>query len=420
MLLQDQVVEAKEELERALSLQPQDAKSQDLLAGVYFRLGVYPRAIEIWDRLVLAYPRDATLRVNLALALFKTGQAVGALEHVHEALRIHPEHERAWGYLGLIHWRLGNLEEARDAFLRGGQASMARKMEDALRASSAGTVAAPAEGDDEELAAQDRAAMRSAAEEAIERIENEHISIEASSRRGRRPTGTWSPHEPGHEVVPARHGLFRGVPLPTPPHLAEQLDGWLVQAPDDTPLVVGPTGTLFVNAKRDVFLRIRGLAAVRGELRTTSVQRRARGRDLEQVLGGDEPLLHWRGPIDALLEPAEGETFVVVQLSDDTFFVRESVLVGFDERVGFESASLPLANEPVALTQLHGSGLVVLGLRTTPRAIQVLEGHEVRVDGTRLIGWAGRLFPDAGRGTAPYSAAAPRLAFKGTGVVLLG
>ena len=40
-LLQDnRVHEAKEELEQALKLQPRDAKGQDLLAVVYFRLGL--------------------------------------------------------------------------------------------------------------------------------------------------------------------------------------------------------------------------------------------------------------------------------------------------------------------------------------------------------------------------------------------
>ena len=180
MLLQDQVHEAKAELEQALQLQPQDAKSQDLLAGVYFRLGMYPQAIEIWRRLVNAFPEDATLRVNLALALFKTGQADGALQEVHRALAIQPEHGRAWGYLGLIQWRRGNLEEARDAFLRGGQAIMARRMEEALAASTSGAPSVPSPmamppGDaaTAEMDAEDRRAMRSAAEEAIARLESE-------------------------------------------------------------------------------------------------------------------------------------------------------------------------------------------------------------------------------------------------------
>ena len=56
LLMQNRVVEAKEELERALSHRPTDAQSQDLLAGVYFRLGVYPSAIRIWRSIVEEFP----------------------------------------------------------------------------------------------------------------------------------------------------------------------------------------------------------------------------------------------------------------------------------------------------------------------------------------------------------------------------
>src|SRR3954454_21001081 len=74
-LLQDnRVHEAKEELEQALRLQPRDAKGQDLLAVVYFRLGLYPRSIEIYEELYREFPRDAALTQNLSLCYLKTGQ----------------------------------------------------------------------------------------------------------------------------------------------------------------------------------------------------------------------------------------------------------------------------------------------------------------------------------------------------------
>ncbi|HKQ72025.1 MAG TPA: tetratricopeptide repeat protein, partial [Polyangiaceae bacterium] len=66
-LLQDnRVHEAKEELEQALKLQPRDAKGQDLLAVVYFRLGLYPRAIEIYEELTVHFRGDASLAQNLS------------------------------------------------------------------------------------------------------------------------------------------------------------------------------------------------------------------------------------------------------------------------------------------------------------------------------------------------------------------
>src|SRR5580698_8768413 len=66
-LLQDnRVLEAKEELEQALTLQPRDPKGQDLLAVVYFRIGLYPRAIQIYEQLKRDNPRDPSLKLNLA------------------------------------------------------------------------------------------------------------------------------------------------------------------------------------------------------------------------------------------------------------------------------------------------------------------------------------------------------------------
>lgn len=418
MLLQDDVEHAKLELERALALQPQDAKSQDLLAGVYFRLGFYPRAIEIWARLVVAFPRQVTLRVNLALALFKTGQADEALEHIHEALRIQPDHERAWGYLGLVHWRLGNLEAARDAFLRGGQASMARRMEDELQSDG---LPRPVEAAD--LEAQDRDAMRSAAEEALERLESEHphLALESAtgSKKDTKTSGVWQPTEPGEEAMPRRPGARAEQVLPPPESLAAKLGTWALENAEDEPLAVGPAGQLLLGTKRDVYLRMSGLAGVRGELRTTVVQRRRRGRELDELLGEREPLMFWRGPIRALFVPTQDRAFSAFRLGSDVLYVREDVLFGFDDRVSFESASLPLTNDPVPVTMLSGDGTVVLALRHTPMAVHVHEGDELHVDPDKLVGWSGRLFPTPRSGTAPYSAHAPPLAFRGDGVVIL-
>src|SRR5271155_1878490 len=82
-LLQDnRVLEAKSELEHALTLQPRDPKGQDLLAVVYFRIGLYPHAIQIYEELLRENPRDHSLRLNLALCYLKTGQAQAAREQL--------------------------------------------------------------------------------------------------------------------------------------------------------------------------------------------------------------------------------------------------------------------------------------------------------------------------------------------------
>src|ERR1700734_1401599 len=112
-LLQDnRVLEAKEELEQALTLQPRDPKGQDLLAVVYFRIGLYPRAIQIYEQLKRDNPRDPSLKLNLALCYLKTGQAQAARAELEDVVRLHPTHKRAWGYLGLAHERLADLSKA--------------------------------------------------------------------------------------------------------------------------------------------------------------------------------------------------------------------------------------------------------------------------------------------------------------------
>lgn len=128
-LLQDnRIHEAKEELERALSLQPHDTKGQDLIAVVHFRLGLYPRAIQIYEQLRQTNANDPALLLNLSLCHLKTGQPQLARRDLEHLLSLNPAHERAWGYLGLACERMGDLARAERAFMEGGHHLMARRI----------------------------------------------------------------------------------------------------------------------------------------------------------------------------------------------------------------------------------------------------------------------------------------------------
>ncbi len=130
-LLQDnRVHDAKAELEQALSLQPSDPKGQDLLGIVYFRLGLYPRAIAIYEQLIKLHPDALEPRINLALSYLKTGQPAQARFELEKVVEQSPGHSRAWGYLGLAFQRLGDYERASYAFQAGGHDGMARRLID--------------------------------------------------------------------------------------------------------------------------------------------------------------------------------------------------------------------------------------------------------------------------------------------------
>ncbi|MDH5490915.1 MAG: tetratricopeptide repeat protein [Myxococcales bacterium] len=447
LLMKDRVHEAKEELEHALHQQPQDARSQDLLAGVYFRLGIYPRAIDIWTRLVDAFPEDPTLRVNLGLALLKTGQTAEALTHFEAALQIQPDHERAWGYMGLIRWRQGRAAEAREAFLKGGQVAMAERMDEAFASAQAEREPTPAASEapavDAKAAAalvtaatarldqEHRAELRSAAAEAIEQLDADEVQVELAPSRspsagastgtssGASGSGAWRSVEPAKEPMPQdRRPQQIGSASLLPP-LSRLLERWALDLPEDAHLAIGTGGELFVRTDADLHCRLDGLMAVQGELRTAAVRRMARGKELGELFGGSSPIFRWHGPVSAILSPPSGERFVGMRLDEDVLYLREHHLYAFDGSLSFESARLPLANESVEMTQVYGKGAVVISLEREPKAVLVQEKSEVRVDPARLLGWIGRLFPSAPKGTAPYSAAAPKLAFRGSGVVLI-
>lgn len=136
-LQENRVHDAKAELEQALSMQPSDPKGQDLLAIVYFRLGMYPRAISIYERLVQSHPEAITPRVNLALSYLKTGQAAQARHELEKVLKLNPNHARAWGYLGLAFQRMGDYERASHAFAAGGHGAMVKRLAEAAVSSPA-------------------------------------------------------------------------------------------------------------------------------------------------------------------------------------------------------------------------------------------------------------------------------------------
>jgi hypothetical protein len=207
-LLQDNRVHAaKAELEQALSLQPSDPKGQDLLGIVYFRLGLYPRAIAIYERLIQAHPEAVEPRINLALSYLKTGQPSQARFELEKALEQNPKHQRAWGYLGLAFQRMGDFERASQAFAAGGHDAMARRLLD-MTGSNAGKYSLQPDNV-EQPAIEVKAEVRRAAGEGLQALDRSSAGFRPDSDMPRIPSGTWSAIEPGRETIPT-------IPAPPP------------------------------------------------------------------------------------------------------------------------------------------------------------------------------------------------------------
>lgn len=413
-LLQDNCVsEAKEELELALRVQPQDIEGQGLLGVVYFRLGLYPRAIELYEEIIRVCPGEVSPRVNLALCFMKTGQSQLAREALEEVTACVPDHLRAWGYLGLVHERLGDHEKARTAFERAGQPHLVRRMQRHLDERAA--------GETESEPPPERAEVRAAAADAVQELETDEPGFSRASAESElgatSRSGRWRAVEPGEGAVPpaprSRRATLSGrlgpaVPaIPEPPELSRRS---IVPGPGDPAphsiraQFVGPEQRLMTESRRSALIQVteswavrsdavRGLLASGAAFSNAPLLRRMRGRELPEPLGGPgSPWVLLGGTGQILVGAGHERELSELQLSDTFVYVRESCLVGFAGTARHENGRLPTGGgEPVSMVQVSGRGSVLIETRKPPRVLDVTESQKLAVRADDVVGWIGRL-----------------------------
>jgi hypothetical protein len=460
-LLQDNLIgEAKEELERALRLQPRDVEGQSLLGVVYFRLGHYPRAIEIYEELIRGYPNEITPRVNLALCYLKTGQQMHAREALEDVLRREPNHRRAWGYYGLVLERLGEYDRAQHAFERAGQPQLAARMVELI--ARARPESQPPQHDAE------RAEVRRAAADAVAELEanvqdpslfSRAQSLEPEtqphSSRWRavelaeeqlppvsRPTRSLSP--PGRSLTPPGRMGIPSLPAAVEPAaapLARSLPPGPTSGVPGTPsaliqqtIVAWPEPGRRLNLVDSLALiRVHVGIAVRNDclravhpegnsFRRTPLLRRHRGRDTHEPFGGPTSWSLLEGAGALALAGTRGRALSALEIGNEFIYVREARLLAFDASVRFENGRLPAPpNEPtpIAIVQLSGSGLLVLEGERPLRALAVSADRPVIVHGLSVAGWTGRLLAEPLTTEDSPTHSHGFVAFNGDGAVLL-
>ena len=441
-LLQDNCVsEAKEELELALRVQPQDVEGQGLLGVVYFRLGLYPRAIEIYQDISRVRPDEISPRVNLALCFLKTGQSQLAREALEEVTTRVPDHARAWGYLGLVHERLGDYEKARFAFERAAQPHLVRRMQQLVDQQQQASITHESEHPPE------RAAVRAAAADAVQELEtdepgfsraSDQADLGATSRSGR-----WRAVEPGEEVPPAPRarrpsltGRF-GPAVPAIPEPVELSRASLVPSADaeaphsirsqvegPEPVVAPSRRSALIDVSESWAVRsdaVRGLLAHGAAFSHTPLLRRMRGRELSEPLGGPgSPWVLLQGVGQVLVGAAPERELSALELSGTFVYVRESCLVGYAGSAQHENGRLPSGTgEPVSMVQITGRGTVLIESRKPPRVLEVTENQKLAVRADDVVGWIGRLLGHPLDVESAPLKASGFVAFSGSGSVLV-
>ncbi len=131
-------------LDQALRHAPTDQRARNLLGLTLFKLGDLEKAEAIYRGLIDDHPADPTLRVNLGLVFLKRGASSDAARCFSTALDLQPEHVKAQNYLGLALAQKGEHAQARDWFVRCGNAAMAERMSALLAVAATRDLTPPA------------------------------------------------------------------------------------------------------------------------------------------------------------------------------------------------------------------------------------------------------------------------------------
>jgi hypothetical protein len=466
LLQQGQVNEARDHLERAYQMRPRDEKAKNLLGLAYFKLGDFVRAAEVYEALVRENGADPTLRVNLGLVYLKSNQLTRAVREFESAVGLQPEHLKAHNYLGLALAQAGQYGRAREHFVKAGSEAMAEKMAKALAAEarpapvSPRPAPAPAEtkvpGLTQELPvispAQLGSMPASAPEPAAAPVPlpaaplptfgateppSAPAAASAPPRESPAPaakekpspvtvtplTARVEPSAPAADRPP--RDATRPAPAEQSPLLARptELTTLAGKLPGDgsRTFLVSPEAVR-VEVQGEVLVRTAGLLGWTGVIEARAEFKRFRGRITDKPFGWGPARMHRLVGTGTAWLGVMGRTFLAVDLGDESVYLREDWVFGFEEPVMFENGRVPSEVAPdLDLVHLSGVGQVLLGLPGPLRSTDVRQNAPVTVPLQHWVGWQGQLSPRvvALGWEGPEGTPAPAVELSGEGVALL-
>ena len=445
LLQQGQVTEAREYLERAYQMRPGDEKAKNLLGLAYFKLGDFVRAAEVYEALVRENGADPTLRVNLGLVYLKSNQLTRAVREFETAVGLQPGHLKAHNYLGLALAQAGQYGRAREHFVKAGSEAMAEKMAKALAAEARPVPVPP------------RPAPPPA-ESKVPGITQELPVVSVSELAGKPAliplTETVTPPAPvpaaplptfgNGEPAAVQQFPVAATPAPAepaaPPRTLHEAakpsagDSHPAVRPTELTTVAGKlpgdgsrTFTVTPEAVRvevqgEVLVRTAGLLGWTGVIEAKAEFKRFRGRVTDKPFGWGPARMHRLLGTGTAWLGVMGRTFLAVDLGDESVYLREDWVFGFEEPVMFENGRVPSEVAPdLDLVHLSGVGQVLLALPGPLRSTEVRHDAPVTVPLQHWVGWQGQLSPRvvALGWEGPEGTPAPAVELSGEGVALL-
>lgn len=358
LLGQGDVSRAQEQFELALGRDPENLEALSLLGLCFFKRSAFDEALPIYKDLVEKSPNDPSIRLNLGLLYLKLGKGDKALAEFQASQQLDPEQPQLQMYTGLALARTGNLKEAYRTFLDCEQTALAEEIAQKLPPEVA------AEIREEKTSG---LAEGSVAKPVQSRL-SEAVQLAAPSAE-------------------AEQGLFKLGTLPLSVFAAENEIRF---ADQPFTFVRTPAGHLSVRIDGAVHCRTNGLQVSSGAIDYNPTGRRQHGQPNETPFDERGTMYTVSGQGGFVLAPG-AYPFVVLQLDDNSLYIRPEFVTGYDSNLFWENGSLPGTNQGVALVQYRGTGQVVLALPPHYK-VQVAE-HSLYCEPNRLLGWTGDVIP---------------------------
>jgi uncharacterized protein (AIM24 family) len=177
-----------------------------------------------------------------------------------------------------------------------------------------------------------------------------------------------------------------------------------------------------VEVQGEVLVRTAGLLGWTGVIEAKAEFKRFRGRVTDKPFGWGPARMHRLLGTGTAWLGVMGRTFLAVDLGDESVYLREDWVFGFEEPVMFENGRVPSEVAPdLDLVHLSGVGQVLLALPGPLRSTEVRHDAPVTVPLQHWVGWQGQLSPRvvALGWEGPEGTPAPAVELSGEGVALL-
>lgn len=390
---------AREELEPARTLRPNDEDVLSLLSLVEFKRGRYDEAARATRTLLADNPLSAVLHSNLGLVLFRAGVLGEAEQELRRALELRPDHVRSHLYLGLLYRAKGKLGLALEHLRYAGAGRPVAEIEDALRRQVR------------------EAAMQAGPEPFLpsdygEAQEAEGPSLLRLATPGK-VTSPVIPAPPALATPPAASALTR-----TRDNAGSSETLKDEEEPEGRPLFkIHSDGSLEIASRGVVFVRQGSVVWYRGKIKFAA-EPAFRGTRLERILRANG-----RG---TLLVSDIGRRAFGRELSGDSLYLEGSRLLALDQGLSFRLEPIHdfRQNRRVDVLRIHGAGSVILSVAGPLIAHEVSSEYPLIVSSRDLVAWSGHLVPAVVEDRfleevmQPDAGSSPKIRFEGSGTVL--